>query len=109
MTTSKQHFGERIRLLRLQQGMSQEQLALSAHMNTSYLGQLERGTKNPTLRTLNKIASGLQMTVEELITEKSEVTTGQIFVNNQQYLTLITSQQIKQIVVEAIRENCRKL
>ncbi|EAO9488579.1 tyrosine-type recombinase/integrase [Brevibacillus invocatus] len=44
--------GESIRLHRLKNGMSQEQLALSAGVNTSYIGQIERGENNPTIRIL---------------------------------------------------------
>jgi integrase len=40
---SIESIGENIRLLRLQKGLSQEQLALSSGINTSYIGQLERG------------------------------------------------------------------
>ncbi|MEK3759598.1 helix-turn-helix transcriptional regulator [Paenibacillus sp. FSL P4-0338] len=43
--------GENIRILRLKNGFSQEQLALSAGVNTSYIGQFERGEKNPTIQS----------------------------------------------------------
>lgn len=46
--------GESIRLHRLKNGMSQEQLALNAGVNTSYIGQIERGEKNPTIKVLEK-------------------------------------------------------
>ena len=104
MTTTN-HVGEHIRLFRLQKGMSQEQLALSAQMNTSYLGQLERGTKNPTLPTLEKIARGLNITIEEIISGTTQNETA--LVHHQQYLTLLTKEDIKKIVVEAINENCK--
>jgi len=102
--TTSNDIGERIRLLRLQQGLSQEQLALSANMNTSYLGQLERGSKNPTLPTLDKIARGLNLTLQDLITGQSNQDT--LTPKAQQYLTLLTRDEIKQLVVEAINESC---
>lgn len=47
--------GENIRLVRIKRGLSQEQLALNAGVNTSYIGQIERGEKNPTIKTLEKL------------------------------------------------------
>lgn len=105
MTTSD-HIGKRIRTLRLQTGMSQEQLALNATMNTSYLGQIERGAKNPTLPTLEKIARGLNIHIEALISsivQKEEQTSI-----HSSYLTLLTKEDIKALVIEAINENCKQ-
>ena len=104
MTTSN-HIGERIRLLRLQKGLSQEQLALNAQMNTSYLGQLERGAKNPTLPTLEKIARGLELNIETLITGQASQPKQ---LPAQSYITILTRDEIKKIVVEAINENCKQ-
>lgn len=58
--------GENIRNLRLARGMSQEKLALRAGMNTSYLGQVERGEKSPTIVSLEKIAHALGIEIKEL-------------------------------------------
>ena len=56
MTINKQ-LGARIRYLRQQKGFSIEDLALEAEINRNYLGDLERGTRNPTRIMLNKIAN----------------------------------------------------
>ncbi len=58
MTINKQ-LGYRIRYLRQQKNWSIEDLALEAGINRNYLGDLERGTRNPTLAVLNKIAFAL--------------------------------------------------
>ena len=58
MTINKQ-LGYRIRYLRTQKNLSIEALALEAEINRNYLGDLERGTRNPTLIILNKIAKAL--------------------------------------------------
>ncbi|MBT2293448.1 helix-turn-helix transcriptional regulator [Paenibacillus albidus] len=47
---SIESIGENIRILRLKSGFSQEQLALSAGVNPAYIGQIERGEKNPTIK-----------------------------------------------------------
>ena len=104
--TRSDHIGERIRLLRLQKGLSQEQLAPNANMNTSYLGQLERGSKNPTLPTLEKIARGLEINVEALIAGHSQQT--ELASKQHSFLTLLTRDEIKQLIVEAINENCKQ-
>ena len=58
MTINKQ-LGYRIRYLRQQKGLSIESLALEAEINRNYLGDLERGMRNPTVVVLNKIARAL--------------------------------------------------
>ena len=65
MTINKQ-LGYRIRYLRTQKGLSIEALALEAEINRNYLGDLERGTRNPTLVILNKIAKALEIDLSEL-------------------------------------------
>jgi len=101
--TVSQTIGEKIRYLRIKKGLSQEQLALNAGMNTSYLGQIERGDKNPTINTLEKIARGLDLTIEQLIanSEKESVNTRE----NNAVLTVLTSEEIKRLIVDAIRNN----
>ncbi|CAM4186488.1 transcriptional regulator with XRE-family HTH domain [Paenibacillus endophyticus] len=59
--------GENIRQLRKKRGFSQEQLALRADINASYMGQVERGEKNPTIDVLGKIAFALQTPLEKLV------------------------------------------
>ena len=64
MTINKQ-LGYRIRYLRQKKNWSIEDLALESGINRNYLGDLERGTRNPTLVILNKIATalGIDLTV----------------------------------------------
>lgn len=62
--------GARIRYFRHLRGLSQEQLALQAGINTAFLGHLERGLKSPTVTTLEKLVKALGITFEELFTEK---------------------------------------
>lgn len=59
--------GMRIVYLRKKKGMSQEDLALEANINTNYLSDLENGRRNPTLRILEKIATALHIDVSELL------------------------------------------
>ncbi|MNC27549.1 HTH-type transcriptional regulator SinR [compost metagenome] len=58
--------GERIRRLRKEKNLSQEQLAERSGLHTNYVGQVERGEKNLTLETLEKVVGGLGISLEEL-------------------------------------------
>lgn len=62
--------GARIRHFRHLRRLSQEQLALQAGMNPAFLGHLERGLKSPTITTLTKLVSALDITFEELFAEE---------------------------------------
>lgn len=57
------NLGKRIREARLRQGMSQEELSEKCSINPSYIGQIERGEKSPSLQTLYAIADGLHMDI----------------------------------------------
>ena len=48
--------GQRIKYYRCQLGLSQEKVAEKAGCHTSYIGQLERGDKNATIKSIEKIA-----------------------------------------------------
>ncbi|MDE7424885.1 MAG: helix-turn-helix domain-containing protein [Lachnospiraceae bacterium] len=64
--------GERIRLLRKQQGMSQEQLALKAEMAPSFIGEIERSAKKPSIESIEKISNALEISVSELFNYNME-------------------------------------
>lgn len=57
----------RIKHYRHRRGISQEELALKANLNPAFLGQVERGLKCPTVDTLYKIASALNIPISELV------------------------------------------
>ena len=65
---SKTHakLGERIKELRKQLGMTQEDLAFKVGLDRSYMGFVERGEKNPTVATLAKIAKSLKTPLSQL-------------------------------------------
>lgn len=58
--------GKRIRNYRTQKGLSQEKLAELAGCHPTYIGQLERGEKNATLESVEKIASAMDISLSEL-------------------------------------------
>ena len=65
MTINKQ-LGMRIRFLRKSKNLSIEDLSLECEVNRNYISDLERGTRNPTIEVISKIAKGLDVSIEEL-------------------------------------------
>ncbi len=58
--------GQRIRNYRTQKGLSQDKLAELSGFHPTYIGQLERGEKNATLESIEKISSALQLSLSTL-------------------------------------------
>ena len=65
--------GRNLRKHRRLRGLSQEQLALEADMKRSYVSDLERGTRNPTVRALARLAGALGVRAADLLDERSDV------------------------------------
>ncbi len=59
-------FGNRIRHIRTEQGISQEKLAEKAGLHRTYIGMIERGEKNITLLNIIKISSALNIDLKNL-------------------------------------------
>lgn len=66
METIAQEVGLRIRHYRQHRGLTQEALAEKAELHHTYIGQVERGEKNLTIHSLEKILSALGVTFSEL-------------------------------------------
>ena len=60
------HFAHRVRLLREEQGLSQEKLAERSDLHRTYIGMVERLERNPSLVCIHKIANGLGVHITEL-------------------------------------------
>ena len=58
--------GQRIRNYRTQKGLSQEKLAELSGCHPTYIGQLERGEKNATLESIERITAALGITLSRL-------------------------------------------
>ncbi len=69
---TRQLLGDRIKTIRLKMGLSQEEMAFRCGMQTSHIGFLERGQRNPTLDTLERVALGLGITLSELLDYDAE-------------------------------------
>lgn len=67
-------FGLAVKELRGKKGLSQEALAFEADLHRTYISQLERGMKSPSLNTMKKISQVLGVSLSELmnLVEKKE-------------------------------------
>lgn len=71
MSELVKQIGQRIRNYRVQKGYSQEKLAELSGCHPTYIGQVERGEKNATLESIEKISSALKIPLSTLF-EKLE-------------------------------------
>lgn len=62
----KKQFGSNLRKLRQEKNLTQEELAYRAGMHFTYIGQIERGVRNPSLINLFKLSKALQVSATEL-------------------------------------------
>lgn len=60
-------FGEKVRKIRKEKGLSQEALADLADIDRSYMGHIERGNQNITITKMHQIAEALEVPVQELL------------------------------------------
>lgn len=59
-------FGNRVRELRKQLGLSQEELGFKSNIHRTYIGAVERGEQNVSLDNIGRIAKHLKVSLSEL-------------------------------------------
>lgn len=60
-------FGQRVRKIRKEKGLSQEELAHKADLHRTYIGMIERAEKNITLLNIEKIANALEVSIKTIL------------------------------------------
>jgi transcriptional regulator with XRE-family HTH domain len=66
-TDRQRKFGARVRARRRAVGMTQEALAHRAGVHRSYVGSLETGGRNPSLETIARLATALEVDAADLV------------------------------------------
>ena len=67
MQKTVEKFGKKVREIRLERKLSQGKLAKILGVHPTYISGIERGLRNPSLITLEKIAKALNVKIDELI------------------------------------------
>jgi transcriptional regulator with XRE-family HTH domain len=62
-------FGRRLKRIRLERGLSQEQLADLAHLDRTYVSSCETGKRNATIRTIARLAAALDVDASALVSD----------------------------------------
>ena len=67
MVDIQKKFGERLRELRKQKNLSQEEVALKSGLHRTYVSDVERGSRNVSLRNIEKLAKALGTKPHDLL------------------------------------------
>jgi transcriptional regulator with XRE-family HTH domain len=59
-------FGKNVSKLRKSKNLSQEQLAHKSGLHRTHIGMIERAERNITLLNIEKLANGLEISIDEL-------------------------------------------
>jgi transcriptional regulator with XRE-family HTH domain len=62
----KEKIGAKVKLLRIEKGWSQEQLAFNAELNRTYIPGIEKGVRNISITVIQKIADAFNVEIIEL-------------------------------------------
>ena len=67
MQKTVKKFGKKVREIRLSKNMSQGDVAKILSVSPTYISSIERGQRNPSLITMEKIAKALKVKIDDLI------------------------------------------
>lgn len=96
MSSLAKTVGQRIRSYRTQLGLSQEKLAELSGCHPTYIGQLERGEKNATLESIDKIATSLNVSLSQLFENLNSNNTKEPNIPLQCYEFMLTKNKKEQ-------------
>lgn len=67
MTDIRVLLGNKIRKIRRKKKISQEQLAFESDLHRTYISDIERGSRNVSIKNIEKIAKALKVSLKELM------------------------------------------
>ena len=70
--TAQELVAHNLRKLRVKRGLSQENLAVDAQIDRTYVSRIERGLENPTIIVLERIALALNVLISDFFTLPAE-------------------------------------
>ncbi|KXS50552.1 MAG: helix-turn-helix domain-containing protein [Halanaerobium sp. 4-GBenrich] len=95
--------GKKIKKYRIVQDLTQESLGEKAGLHYTYIGQVERGEKEPSLKALNKIAEALEIGVDKLLINYNLSSGVTIQISNITDLLLDRSQQELEMIYTLLK------
>lgn len=69
MVDIKKKFGIKMRQIRKQKKISQEELGFRANLHRTYISDVERGYRNVSLENIEKMAKALKVSIKDLVKE----------------------------------------
>jgi transcriptional regulator with XRE-family HTH domain len=72
MTKLRAQVGQRLREWRRRRRLTQEQLAERAGLSYKFIGEIERGTGNPTLTTLERLSTALDIQIPDFFEPRGD-------------------------------------
>lgn len=72
MADIRARFGAHLRKIRLQKGLSQEALGMDAGLHRTFISMVERGERNVTIATVEKLANALKCRMADLMPDAEE-------------------------------------
>lgn len=97
------NISKRLRQLRREAHLSQEQTALAANITPAYLGQIERGEKNPTIVTVEKLCSVFRLSLSEFFSDHKYNSADDEIIDQISALLANRSEQEKQEVFRVFK------
>ncbi len=73
MEEIRKGLGKRIRFLRKSERLTQEQLAEKAGLCYKYIGEIERGEVNPSLKSMVEVAAALGVNIQNLFPTEEDI------------------------------------
>jgi two-component system response regulator len=102
------HFGASVRRLRFRLGISQEELAGRANLHRTYIAGIERGGRNITLKSAEKLARALQVSAVDLLKQpgksREAVTLGEMVSALKEILLVEETSDDIEMTLQAFRE-----
>ena len=68
--------GDELRRVRLERGLTQEELAFKAKISRNYVSLLELNEKSPTVETLQRVCAAMGVSAGELLLQVERAATG---------------------------------
>ena len=65
--TTAQKFGENMKKIRLEKGMSQGDICRALNLDRAYISNVENGKQNLTISTMEKVAKALDVSIDQLL------------------------------------------